>query len=564
MYGLAAMIIFIMITVGAERKSKAADKQETERRGEVLEVLRELLAERRDGEVFDLVSQLVSQNAALQRQLAEILMRRRKGEGVSSAQLKLFLSELDKEEDPELEQTNKELAKSAGLDPSQAEQPKKRPKRKPPAQPRSRQPFPPELRRIDNPITIPAERRPCPVCGAERSCIGHDVTEVVELIPAEVVVRVDRREKLACKACEGELARAPLGDKVVPGGKFGCSLVASLLVDKYRDGLPLHRQKQRLEQLGLPVAVSTLSDQVMWATELLRPLWRAALAQVVGSAVMQLDGTGISVRDLRDPSKLKLGTLWGYVGDDTALYLYTSTGKKVGQRPGELGPEEVLALRSGYTVADAATLFDASFEREDLIECGCNMHARRYFKKALDAGDKRASLVIGAFKKLYEIEEQISAKPPEEKLSVRQKESQPIYDKLVKWCKAHQPHEPPSTPLAVAIRYLLNHRLALQRFLEDGIIPMDNGAVERLHIRVALTRKNFLFAGSDRGAERAAISYTILGCCALVEVDPLEYLTDVLPRLARGIKLRDAVDLLPAQWKAARAGVAVADITPAE
>jgi hypothetical protein len=269
---------------------------------------------------------------------------------------------------------------------------------------------------------------------------------------------------------------------------------------------------------------------------------------------MQLDGTGLAVRQRNGPNKLKLGTLWGYLGDlETALYLYTSTGKKRGQRPGELGPEDMLAMRSGYTVADAANLFDASFKREDLIECGCNMHARRYFKKSLDSGDKRAALPIGVFKKLYEIETQIREFSNEARYQVRQKESRPIYDELISWSEVHKPYEPPSTPMASALRYLLNHQLALRRYLENGAIPMDNGAVERLHIRVALTRKNFLFAGSDTGAERAAIVYTILGSCALVEVDPVEYLSDVLSRLSsQGIRLRDAPDLLPVNWKTAR------------
>lgn len=106
--------------------------------------------------------------------------------------------------------------------------------------------------------------------------------------------------------------------------------------------------------------------------------------------------------------------------------------------------------------------------------------------------------------------------------------------------------------MGVAIRYLTNHKLALARFLEDGVIPIDNGVVERLHVRAALTRKNFLFAGSDAGGDRAAIAYTILGCCQLAAVDPVEYLADVLPRLARRVRLRDLPDLLPASWKAAR------------
>jgi hypothetical protein len=117
--------------------------------------------------------------------------------------------------------------------------------------------------------------------------------------------------------------------------------------------------------------------------------------------------------------------------------------------------------------------------------------------------------------------------------------------------------------MGAAIRYLLNHQLALRRFLEDGRVPIDNGIVERLHVRTALTRKNFLFAGSDTGAERAAIAYTVLGCCALVDVNPVEHLADVLPRLAQRIRLRDVPALLPARWKASRAAVAGATTTAA-
>jgi transposase len=413
------------------------------------------------------------------------------------------------------------------------------------------------LPRIDNHIAVPAAERACPVCGVERTCIGHDVTEVIELEPARVVVRVDRREKLACRPCDGELARAPVGDKVVSGGRLGSTLVAVLVVDKYDDGLPLHRQKRRFERMGVDLAVSTLADQVTWATDLMRPLWRMAIEQVLAAMVMHLDATGLPVLDRDATGGKRLGSLWGYVGDENvAAYLYASTGKKSGQRPGELGPEEMLARRTGYTVADASNLFDSSFERTDLIECGCNMHGRRYWTKALDAGDTRAALPIAAYKKLYEIEAKIRGLAPDDKLSVRQEESKPVFDEIVSWAEAYKPHEPPASALGAAIRYMTRHKLALGRFLEDGVIPIDNGIVERLHVRAALTRKNFLFAGSDTGGERAAIAYTILGCCRLADVNPVEYLADILPRLARGLRLRDVAAMLPAAWKAARQAAA--------
>ncbi len=523
----------------------------------MLEVVRELLALGHLEEALEVIEKLVARNVELEKRLAEVLSRPRKNEGVSSAQLLLLLDGLAAS-DEALKSADERLREASGIDAKKNEEPTTaEPKRSP----RVRKPFPPNLRRIENIIPVPDEERSCPKCGAKRQCIGHDVSEVVELIPAEVVVRLDMREKLACQSCEGELVRAPTGDKVVAGGMMGTRLVASLLVDKYRDGLPLHRQKQRFARMGFDVSVSTLADQVTWATDLLRPLWRSAMAVVLGEKVMHLDGTGIAVLDRDVESGIKLGTLWGYVGGEgdrwTALYLYASTGKKTGQREGELGPEDVLHLRRGYTVADASSLFDKSFRREQLIECGCNMHARRYFTKALDGGDARAALPLAAFKKLYQLEEEIRDRDADGKRAERQLRSKRVYDELSAWCRAHQPHEPPSSPLGRAIGYLLNHEEALQRFLDDGVVPIDNGIVERLHVRTALTRKNFLFAGSDAGAERAAIAYTLLGSCQLADVDPVAYLADVLPRLSRRVRIIDLPALLPANWRRSSAATVV-------
>jgi transposase len=539
-----------------------------EKRGTVLEVLRELLAEGRTDEVLSLVTKLVLRNHDLEKRLAQGTGGGRKNEGVSAAQLQLLLDVVATAAassgdaiPPELTAANGALRGATGMDEQPADDGEKdKPKKQPPL----RKPLPPHLPRKRNPIGVPAAQRSCPACGTERICIGHDVTEVLELVPAQVIVRQDEREKLACPSCEGELVRAPAGDKVVSGGRLGTRLVAELLVDKYDDGLPLHRQKRRFERMGLCLPISTLADQVTWATDLLRPLWRAALTEVLAAKVMHLDGTGLPVLDRMASGGKRLGTLWGYVGDKSvAAYLFTSTGKKVGQRPGELGPADMLARRTGYTVADASNLFETSFDRPDLIECGCNMHARRRFVAALDRGDTRAALPLAAYKKLYEIEEKIRDLDPDARLETRRKESRPVWDELGAWCLAYQPYEPPSSPLGDAIQYLLNHRDALGRFLDHEMIPLDNGIVERLHVRAALTRKNFLFAGSDAGGERAAIAYTILGCCRLAGVNPVEYLGAILPRLSRLVRIANVPALLPARWKHAAPDQAPPALDPA-
>lgn len=537
--------------------------------GNILDVIRQLLpATRERDQVLEIVRRVMADNETLQRQLAKLLLHAKKNEGVSTHQLRLALGALgiagvegangngEAIQPVELDAADQKLRELAEIDRAK----KANETIKPRQQPNRRTPPPDHLPRVNNPIPVPEVERRCPSCGAERTCIGHDVTQTIDIEPARAIVRIDRREKLACLPCEGQIVCAPRGDKVVEGGMYGLRLVAHLLVSKFADGLPAHRQREQLARLGLELPVSTLIDQLKWATDLLRPIWRVALDEVLASRVMHMDGTGLPVLDRNLKGKTRLGTLWGYVGvcehGSTAAYLYCSTGKKLAQRPGELGPQDVLARRTGYVVADAAGIFDESFERPDLIECCCNMHSRRYFTKALDAGDQRAALPLAAYKKIYKIEEEIREHDPpltpEKVLAVRIEKSRPVFDELVAWCRAHQPAVLPSSKLGAALRYMLNHHVALGRFLTDGVIPIDNGPAERLHVRCAIARKNFLFVGSDDGGERAAIAFTILGSCRLLGIDPLEYLADVLPILTRDIRLADMPALLPVHWKSRR------------
>jgi transposase len=528
------------------------------RRGAVLDVLRELLSDGKSDEVLALFSKLVARNRELELLLGKLQNSKNRGESVSRAQLDFFLAQLKDASDAELAEANEKLEQAAKDNAGRPEP------TRPPKQPPVRRKPSPKLRRVDNPIPVPEAERPCPVCGAPRKCIAHEITEVVELIPAEVIVRRDMREVLACDPCDGELVRAPQADKVIEGGAYGSRLVSELVVDKYRDGLPLNRQGQRLSRLGLDMPSSSMSDQITWATDLLRPIWRALIEAVLGATVMHLDATSLPVRDRDGPKGIVTGALWGYVGDeDKAVYLYTSTGKKLGQREGEIGPEEFLARRKGPVVADAANLFDHSFKDPARIEIGCNMHGRRYFVKAFEAGDVRAAVPLSAFQTLYDVEATARALNPAARLAERQRRSKPVYDELVAWCESYKTREPPASFLYKAIQYLLNHRVALMRFLDDGRLPIDNGIVERLHRRPAITRRAFLFAGSHAAAERAAIAYSILGTCALLDINPTEYLADVLPRLARGVVIaRDIPAMLPAAWKAARAGAAPSTANP--
>jgi transposase len=536
------------VTSEVAKTSSTGPAPKKETRGAVLDVVRALLASGRGDEVLQVVAKLVARNAELETLLGKLRERNRR-EHVSSDQLDLFLDQLLAAMGGELAEADAKLSETA--EDNGGRDKKKVTRTQPESQPPVRRPPPPGLRRVANPIPVPPEERACPVCGTERTCIGHDTTSVIELVPAEVIVRLDQREVLACTNCEAEVVRAPRGDKVVDGGAYGPRLVADLVVSKYWDSLPLNRQGQQLERLGLSMPSSSMADQIRWATELLEPVWLFLMTQVLFSTVMHVDATSIPVKD---SGGITLGSLWGYVGDESAaVYLYTRTGKKVGQVDGEIGPHDFLAKRRGFVVADAASIFDEAFRRPDLVEVGCNMHARRYFVKALEANDVRAALPIKAFKTLYDVEDDVRDADPERRLEQRTRRSKPVYEKLVGWCKTYQPLEPPGSLLGRAMGYLLNHQLALTRFLDEGRLPIDNGIVERLHRRPAVGRRNYLFAGSHTGATRAAIAYSILSTCHLVRVNPAEYLADLFPRLSRGVVIaRDIPTLTPAAWKAAR------------
>jgi transposase len=309
--------------------------------GKVLDVVRALLLEQGRGEeVLTIVSRLVHRNEELERIVVQLRGGRNHHEHISRAQLGLFVVEAARvATDPELAAADAALAAASQPlidEKNAAEQAAKaEPKARPPRGPRE---IPAHLAQVPNPIPVTSDDRPCPKCGVERCHLVEETTPVIELKPAEVFVRLDRREKLVCKACDGELARAERADKVVEGGLYGPTLVATLVTDKYDDGLPLHRSRARLLRLGLDMPVSTMADQVRWAAELLEPLWRLSQAQILASEVMHIDATSLPVL-VKQLGRTHLGTLWGMVGrtgeERVAAYMYASTAKARGQRRDE-------------------------------------------------------------------------------------------------------------------------------------------------------------------------------------------------------------------------------------
>jgi transposase len=516
-------------------------------KGSVLEVLKELLQLNKHEEIIKLFLELVARMEHLELLVSNVRSKKNRSERKEKEKLQAQIDNLKGQGNERLKEVCGQLEQVIKDNQPKDNQPNDN-QQPPPKQHRVRPE--PQLRQVPNPIAVDEQDKICPSCGTQRHVVGHETQEVVELIPAQVIVRLDQRQILACSVCEGEMVRAPMGDKVVVGGRYGSRLVGKMLVDKYWHGIPLNRIGQDLQMYGLKMPSSTMTDQIKWATDLLSPLYQLLQENVCKANLRHADSTSIPVRDKETKFKITTGALWGYLAGNTAVYLYTSTGKKVGQKPDEVGPEQFLAKHKGYLVTDAGSVFIQILRSKDLIECGCNMHARRYFVKADDAGDHRAAIALSAFQALYRIEESVKEATDEERLQERQAKSKPIYDKLVEWAKTHQPQEPPSSLLGAAIRYLLNHQEALSRFLTDGTIPIDNGAIERIHRRPGMGRNSYLFVGSHEGGKRAAIAYSILTTCNLEQVNPIEYLADILPRLARERMPRPQLQqLLPAAWK---------------
>jgi transposase len=421
----------------------------------------------------------------------------------------------------------------------------------PPAPPRKkghgRKPLPPHLPREQREHWVPDEQRPCPLCGGERVCIGHETSETLEFVPASFKVIVDMREKLACPPCGEGVTTAPVPDKVIDKGRPGPGLLAQVMVSKYADHLPLTRQRTIYLREGVELPVSTMVDWVAAFHESVAPLVVRVGELALGSHLLACDDTGIKVLDKDAPGGAKKGHLWCYVGDTTwSVFRYTPDWTKE-------GPQGFLETRRGWLQADAYRGYDGIFNRPDAtaVEVACHAHARRPFAELALLGDARAAPGVAWYQALYAIEDQatLDQVDADERLRRRQEQSAPILDAITEWCHALRGRYPPSDTLAKAAGYVINQNRALRRFLEDGRLPIDNTLVERRLRPIATGRRNYLFCGSDRGAERAASAYTLLGCCALVGLDPRAYLTWLLTQLETQRFPASRLDeLLPANW----------------
>ncbi len=417
-----------------------------------------------------------------------------------------------------------------------------------------RKPLPTTLPRERIVVAVPEAERACTGCGEPRAVIGFEQSEQLEYIPARFLVREIAREKLACPRCkQSGVVCAPPPPKLVERGLLGSGLVAQVIVAKYKEHCPLYRQREIYKRCGVDLPRSTLGDAVAQAAALLEPVARRIRKRVLAADIVSTDDTGLLVLDRDAPGHIKRGFLWPYVAEGRfASFDYTPT------RQGA-GPQTLLADFRGYLQVDGHAVYHKLFETKlgeptpRRLEVGCWAHGRRYFVRALEAGDLRAGAIVALVQQLYRVEREAKERglAPAERKALRGEQARPVLDKIAHWLTDMQPRVLPKSPLGEAIAYVKTRWTALTRYLEDGRLEIDNSQVERLIRIVAVGRKNFLFAGSDEGAKRAAILYSVIGTAALHEIEPWAYLKDVLEKIAGGWPQRELDALLPDAWAAA-------------
>ncbi len=427
----------------------------------------------------------------------------------------------------------------------------------------SRQPFPAHLPRER--VVVPGPTA-CDCCGGARlRKLGETVTETLEVIPRRWKVIQHVREKMTCRDCE-RISEPPAPFHVTPRGWAGPNLMAMLLFEKFGQHQPLNRQVDRYAREGVPLALSTVADQVGAGCAALEPLLQRLERHVFAAERLHGDDTTVPVLA---KGKTHTGRCWVYVRDDrpfkggappAAMFYYS-------RDRGGAHAEAHLARWTGLLQADAYSgynkLYAADRKPGLILEAGCWAHARRPFFALADieASVRRraegkapapisplALEIVQRMDRLFEIERGINGRHAEERRAVRQELSKPLVDDLEAWMRNERPKLPRGSDVAKAMDYMLKRWVAFTRFLDDGRICQTNNAAERALRGIALGRKSWLFAGSDRGGQRAAAMYSLIVTAKMNDIDPQAWLADVLARIA-GHPASRLDELLPWNWK---------------
>jgi len=395
----------------------------------------------------------------------------------------------------------------------------------------SRKPLPEDLPR--EVVTHLPAHSSCPDCGGALRQFGEDVSEQLERIPATFKVIRHVRPKFACAACES-VVEAPAPARPIDRGLPGPGLIAHVLVSKYGDHLPLYRQSQIYAREGVDLDRSTLAGWVGAASELLTPLVDEIKKHVLAAAKIHADDTPVPVLAPGN-GKTKTGRLWTYVRDDRPAGLKTAPAVWFAYSEDRKGehPKQHLTKFKGALQADAYSGFHHLYGDGTIYEVACWAHTRRKFHDIHAAhASPTTTEALARIGALYGIEEQIRGKPAELRCLIRQDRARPLLDDLRQWMDKALRSLSTKSETAGAIRYALSHWRALTRYVDDGLLEIDNNAAERALRTVAIGRKNYLFMGADSGGQRAASLYSLIGTAKLNGLDPASYLRTVLAKIA--------------------------------
>jgi transposase len=374
--------------------------------------------------------------------------------------------------------------------------------------------------------------------------IGEEITEVLEYQPGELYVKQYRRIKYArpdnSGILIGELPSRPL-PKIIAGE----GLLAQIVIDKYIDHLPLHRQMQRFERAGVKLPYSTLTDWVSETCSLITPLFNALKAEVLQSSYLHADETPIKVIDKDKKGETHRGFYWVYQNSiDKIVFFDYQEGR------GREGPMEILENFKGYLQTDGYAAYDIFDRRPGITLIHCMAHARRMFNEALDNDYERAFHALCEIQKLYEIE-RISKEAGlnfDELKVVRSAKAAPILKGMWLWMQQQYLHVLPKSAIGKALAYSMERWHKLSLYITDGRLKLDNNAVENSIRPVALGRKNYLFAGSHEAAKRSGMLYSLLGTCKMHGIEPYGWLKGVLQQIADH-PINKIHDLLPHRYR---------------
>ena len=412
-----------------------------------------------------------------------------------------------------------------------------------------RRKLPEHLPRIPVEHDLSEEQKPCPCRGQERHRIGQECAEQLEYLPASFLVLQHVRHKYACKHCNsGECNRCDgnahikLADKPSEGierSLAGPGLLAYVITSKLADHLPLYRIEQIFARQKMEIARSTLCGWMSAAAHVIEPLYKLLCDRVRQSAVLHSDDTTVPVMS---QGHCRTGRLWTYVGDESNPYIvydYTPTRKSD-------GPLGWLGEWKGYLQADAYAGYDKLYAKGEVVEVACWAHARRKIFEAKESDAARSLWMLELIRRLYAVEEE--AKEPQDRLHLRQSQSKPILQQIHLWLQEQSTQVLPRSPIGQAITYALNQWPALCVYTSDSRLNIDNNAAERALRRVAVGRKNWLWAGHDESAQAHAMLWSLIASAQRHGIDVQLYLRSVLARLPAATP--DEIELyLPDRWK---------------